>query len=141
MIINRETGDVLFDNLLVNRNLTVKAFLDSAAGQNSTLWMHNGDSETYRFLPATSVSHEFIVLLVFHNCLLNRASISVNHPGSTWDDETPERIESDGEVLRQIMYANFDGQNKNQTFDWGKVEFVRDFKNASDYSIVVTYNP
>ncbi|RYF71436.1 MAG: hypothetical protein EOO39_13980 [Cytophagaceae bacterium] len=130
----------MFSNIRIDSDLLLSRFLSAVPDSRKELWIANGDLKTYKFLPAQSGEQEFIVLLIFHGEKLNRVSISVNHPGATWEDETPEQIEQDGELLRQVMYTNFNGQHRNQQFDWGKVELWQDVKNALDYSIVVTYS-
>lgn len=134
-----QNSSLIFENIKIHPGMTETEFLPL---ENSGKIIRRASNEgwtSYSFLYALGEQTYYALLLSFYDGLIKTVTVGIGHPGSTWDDETPERIQEDGRKLQAVMYALFGNTNNEQQYNWGKVELWQDFKNAFKYSIIVTY--
>lgn len=134
-----QNGDLIFDNIEFSTSMNKSDFLSLETAGEIIRRVSNEQWESYSFLYALEEQKPYALLLSFYEGCLKNVSFGIGHPNSTWDDETPERIEEDYQRLRTILHDLFGDYNEQHTFSWGKVELSRDFKNAYAASIVILY--
>lgn len=138
MKISPETGNITLANLQIGSFLTLQNFLKTGLGEGAKLKNEVDDNKYYRAAFSDGAVN-YIMSIDFCSDKIDRLTILVNGPESSWDDVTPESIERNGRILRTVMSDSFGSVESTKQFSWGEVELWQDPRNASDYFLTITY--
>lgn len=138
-MLNELSGEILLENgLVIGPKLTLDAFRSFSVFQDSVALLDNNQWCTYKVDGLVISRETFIIILYFHNSILNKIDMAIIDPklGLSWADWSKEN-----ELKRDQRHKEWLRKNLGlrQKFKWGNIWAGFDEKSGGSL-IQIKYN-